>query len=92
MSRFIKATWQWRLSIMKCALYVFIGMGTIWCATVQSWDPDFVAGLRWYNWSFIAVSMLVGACKDIITFIDKTHATEGDKIKRDNSSGPNPVP
>lgn len=85
MSRFIKATWQWRLSIVKCSLYVFIGMGTIWCATVQSWDPDFVAGLKWYNWSFIAVSMLVGACKDIITFIDKTHATESDKIN--NSSG-----
>lgn len=81
MSASIKAIWQWRLAIAKCSLYVFIGMGTIWCATVQSWDPDFVANLRWYNWSFIAVSMLTGACKDVISFMDKTHASVSSSIK-----------
>lgn len=86
MSALLDSAWQWRLAIAKCALYVFIGMGNIWCATVQSWDPEFVAGLQWYNWSFIAVSMMVGAGKDIISFIDKTHATVGADIKREDAT------
>lgn len=72
----------WRVAILKCSLYVIIGAGSIWCATVQSWDGDFVSSLRWWNWSFIIVSLVVNACKDIITFIDKTHQVEGDKIKQ----------
>lgn len=86
MQTFVHAAWAWKLSIAKCALYVFIGMGTIWCATVQSWDPEFVAGLQWYNWSFIFISMFTGACKDIISFIDKTHAQETTRIDQANGN------
>lgn len=84
MSNFFKATWQWRLAIGKCALYVFIGMGTIWCTTVQSWDSEFIATLKWNDWSILIVAMLTGACKDIISFIDKTFGTEGARIKQEN--------
>ena len=56
-------------------------MGSIWCATVQSWDAQFVDSLCWWNWSFIIVSMLVNACKDVMAFTNKTFHNEQEKIR-----------
>jgi hypothetical protein len=85
MSRWVKATWAWRMSIVRCSLYVFVGMGTLYVATVQNWDEGYVKTLRWWNWTAIGVSIMVNGCNSVIGFLDKTHSDE--KKTNDNAAG-----
>lgn len=86
MCAWFKATWAWKVAIAKCSLYVFVGMGTLYVATVQNWDESYVSTLRWWNWSAIVVSIAVNGSNTIIGFLDKTHSVEGAKIKNEADS------
>lgn len=81
-TEFFRRSWRWKKAVFEGSLIVFIGLGSIWCATVQSWDAQFVESLRWWNWTFIIVSMLVNACKDVLSFTNKTFHVEQERINK----------
>lgn len=73
----------WRLAIFKCAMLVFISMGTLLVAASQNWTDEYVSTLRWYNWASLVIAALVNGCTTINSFIDKTFQTEGMKVAFD---------
>lgn len=73
----------WKVVVVKCAMSVFISMGTLLVAATQNWTDDYVSTLRWYNWSALIIAALVNGCTTINAFIDKTFHTEGMKIAFD---------
>lgn len=83
MSELIQRISAWRVVILKCALQVFISVGTFLVSSTQNWTSEYVDNLRWYHWWGLSIAALVIGCTTMSAFIDKTFHTEGLKIGLD---------
>lgn len=86
MSDFIRRTLQWKLSITKGALYVFIAMASVIVSTFQGWDETYVSTMRWWNWVTLLLSSVVAGANSAISFIDKTAHDQGQEIKESDTA------
>lgn len=81
MTEFFKRSWQWRASLVKGALYVFVAMASVVVSTFQGWDDTYVSQMRWWNWATLWLSALVAGSNSCISFIDKSFHDKSAELK-----------
>lgn len=67
---------QWTLVWVKGAGFVLLGVISLWVTTAQNWDADYVASLKWWNWSVIICTMAANMITNIMAYISTTYAKE----------------
>lgn len=85
MSDIIQRVSAWKVAMAKCAMLVFISVGTFLVSSMQNWNAEYVDNLQWYHWAGTIIAALVIGCTTVNSFIDKTFHTEGMKIAFDES-------
>ena len=81
MTKILYKTLAWKVIILRCGLYVFVSMASVFVAASSGWTAESVANMAWWSWLGLILNMLIAGANQITGFIDKSAKEHGEKLK-----------